>query len=62
MYTFEDKGHRSISLKPEGTAGATESAKECDSVLPEGSDIGLGSRGRAFESLHSDQRTVILIE
>ena len=22
MYTFEDKGHRSISLKPEGTAGA----------------------------------------
>ena len=22
MYTFEDKGHRSISLKPEGTSGA----------------------------------------
>ena len=22
MYTFEDKGHRSITLKPEGTAGA----------------------------------------
>ena len=32
-----------------------ESAKECDTVLPEGSDIGLGSRGRAFESLYSDQ-------
>ena len=22
MYTFEDKGHRSVTLKPEGTAGA----------------------------------------
>ena len=32
-----------------------ESVKEGDSVLPEGSDIGLGSRGRAFESLYSDQ-------
>lgn len=32
-----------------------ESAKEGDSVLPEGSDIGLGCRGRAFESRHSDQ-------
>ena len=32
-----------------------ESAKEGDSVLPEGSDIDLGSRGRAFESLYSDQ-------
>ena len=32
-----------------------ESAKEGDSVLPEGSDIGLGSRDRAFESPHSDQ-------
>ena len=32
-----------------------ESAKECDTVLPEGLDIGLGSRGRAFESLYSDQ-------
>lgn len=31
-----------------------ESAKECDTVLPEGSDIGLGSRDRAFESPHSD--------
>ena len=37
-----------------GTAGATESAKECDSVLPEGSDIGLGARCREFESLISD--------
>ena len=25
MYTFEDKGHRSISLKPEGTAGVIRS-------------------------------------
>lgn len=32
-----------------------ESAKECDTVLPEGSDIGLGSRDRALESPHSDQ-------
>ena len=32
-----------------------ESAKECDTVLPEGLDIGLGSRDRAFESPHSDQ-------
>ena len=32
-----------------GTVGATESAKECDSVLPEGSDIGLGARCREFE-------------
>ena len=39
-----------------GTAGATESAKECDSVLPEGSDIGLGPSGRGFEPLHSDQK------
>ena len=31
-----------------------ESAKECDTVLPEGLDIGLGSRDRAFESPHSD--------
>ena len=38
-----------------GTVGATESAKECDSVLPEGSDIGLGPRGLGFESRHSDQ-------
>ena len=37
-----------------GTAGATESAKECDSVLPEGSDIGLGPSGREFESPISD--------
>ena len=37
-----------------GTAGATESAKECDSVLPEGSDIGLGARCRRFESCRPD--------
>lgn len=38
-----------------GTAGVPESAKECDTVLPEGLDIGLGSSDRAFESPHSDQ-------
>ena len=27
MYTFEDKGHRSISLKPEGTAGAIRASE-----------------------------------
>ena len=32
-----------------------ESAKECDTVLPEGLDIGLGCGSRAFESRHSDQ-------
>ena len=40
-----------------------ESAKECDTVLPEGLDIGLGAGGPGFESLHSDHKsTVILIE
>ena len=38
-----------------GTAGVPESAKECARPLAESSDIGLGSRGRAFESLYSDQ-------
>ena len=38
-----------------GTAGATESAKEGTTGLPEGSDIGLGAGCRAFESHHSDQ-------
>ena len=28
MYTFEDKGGRSITLRPEGTAGATRAALE----------------------------------
>jgi len=28
MYTFEDKGHRSITLKPEGTAGAARAYLE----------------------------------
>ena len=32
-----------------------ESTKEGATELPEGSDIGLGSRDRAFESPHSDQ-------
>ena len=32
-----------------------ESVKEGDSVLPEGSDIGLGPGDRAFEPHYSDQ-------
>ncbi len=36
MYTFEDKGHRSITLKPEGTAGAVRAFIEhhLDAALP----------------------------
>ena len=45
-----------------GTAGATESAKECDSVLPEGSDIGLGCRGWVFKSPHSDQNPSEIVD
>jgi len=45
-----------------GTAGVPESAKECDTVLPEGSDIGLGPRGREFEPLHSDQNPSEIID
>ena len=37
-----------------GTAGVPESAKECDTVLPEGLDIGLGPGDRAFEPHYSD--------
>lgn len=33
-----------------------ESAKECDTVLPEGLDIGLGAGDRAFEPRYSDQK------
>ena len=32
-----------------------ESAKECDTVLPEGLDIGLGPGDRAFEPHYSDE-------
>ena len=38
-----------------GTEGVPESTKQGATGLPEGSDIGLGSRDRAFESPHSDQ-------
>ena len=38
-----------------------ESVKECDTVLPEGLDIGLGARCREFESPTSDQINVIRI-
>lgn len=40
-----------------GTAGAEERAKEGGRALAEGSDTRLGSRDRAFESPHSDQKT-----
>ena len=36
-----------------------ESAKECDTVLPEGLDIGLGPSGREFESPISDQNVLM---
>ena len=39
-----------------------ESAKECDSVLPEGSDIGLGARCREFESPISDQKPSEIVD
>lgn len=45
-----------------GTAGVPESAKECDTVLPEGLGIGLGPRGREFESLHSDQNPSEIVD
>ena len=45
------------------TAGVLESAKEGATGLSEGSDIGLGASGRAFESRYSDQiRTQSLIQ
>ena len=45
-----------------GTAGVPESAKECDSVLPEGSDIGLGPGDRAFEPHYSDQNPSEIVD
>ena len=45
-----------------GTAGVPESAKECDTVLPEGLDIGLGCRGWVFKSPHSDQNPSEIID
>ena len=39
-----------------------ESAKEGATGLPEGSDIGLGPRGREFESLHSDQNPSEIVD
>ena len=39
-----------------------ESAKEVVTGLPEGSDIGLGSRDRAFESPHSDQNPSEIVD
>ena len=45
-----------------GTVGATESAKECDTVLPEGLDIGLGPGDRAFEPHYSDQNPSEIVD
>ena len=39
-----------------------ESAKEGAAGLPEGSDTGLGSRDRAFESPHSDQNPSEIVD
>ena len=39
-----------------------KSAKEGVTGLPEGSDIGLGSRDRAFESPHSDQNPSEIVD
>ena len=39
-----------------------ESAKECDTVLPEGLDIGLGPGDRAFEPHYSDQNPSEIID
>ena len=39
-----------------------ESVKEGDSVLPEGSDIGLGPGDRAFEPHYSDQKTSEIVD
>lgn len=39
-----------------------ESAKEGATGLHEGSDIGLGSRDRAFESPHSDQNPSEIVD
>ena len=44
------------------TAGVPESAKECDTVLPEGLDIGLGPGDRAFEPHYSDQNPSEIVD
>ena len=45
-----------------GTAGVPESAKECDTVLPEGSDISLGPGDRAFEPHYSGQKPSEIVD
>ena len=45
-----------------GTEGVPESTKQGATGLPEGSDIGLGSRDRAFESPHSDQNPSEIVD
>ena len=39
-----------------------ESAKECDTVLPEGLDISLGPGDRAFEPHYSDQKPSEIVD
>ena len=39
-----------------------ESVKECDTVLPEGLDIGLGPGDRAFEPHYSDQKPSEIVD
>ena len=45
-----------------GPAGVLESAKEGVAGLSEGSDIGLGSRDRAFEPHYSDQNPSEIVD
>ena len=45
-----------------GTAGVPGSAKQSATGLAEGSDIGLGSRGRAFESHYSGQKPSEIVD
>src|SRR3954465_9517779 len=39
MYTFEDRGGRSITLRPEGTAGVVRAAIESSLIAQEGSRV-----------------------
>ena len=45
-----------------GTAGVPESAKQGATGLAEGSDIGLGPGGRAFEPHYSDQNPSEIVD
>ena len=41
MYTFEDKGGESISLRPEGTASCARAAIENDLIEPTNPGFGI---------------------